>query len=254
MNEQCLRVQERPDRRVCKISTSFAKPSAEDIAARLKEEYESGRYWREPLIQINPNYEKDKTVDELAATGDLTAECAAIFRLFKQEVKNHVPGFTTLPLRLYKHQRQAISHVKNGESYVVTTGTGSGKSLCFFIPIVNRIIEEKKSDPTPRTRAIIVYPMNALANSQREEMRKFLCDYAEDDAPVSICRYTGQEGQEERDRIRENPPDILLTNYMMLDLILTRHTGDQVVVQNCQGLEFLVLDELHTYRTSGCRQ
>lgn len=231
-----------------KFSTSFAKPSAEDIVARLKEEYESGRYWREPLIQINPNYEKDKTVDELAAKGDLTAECAAIFRLFKQEVKNHVSGFTTLPLRLYKHQRQAISHVKSGESYVVTTGTGSGKSLCFFIPIVNRIIEEKKSDPTPRTRAIIVYPMNALANSQREEMRKFLCDYAEGDAPISICRYTGQESQEERDRIRENPPDILLTNYMMLDLILTRHTGDQVVVQNCQGLEFLVLDELHTYR------
>ena len=231
-----------------KFSTSFAKPSADDIVARLKEEYESGRYWREPLIQINPNYEKDKTVDELAANGDLTAECAAIFQLFKQEVKNHVPGFTMQPLRLYKHQRQAISHVNSGESYVVTTGTGSGKSLCFFIPIVNRIIEEKKSDPTPRTRAIIVYPMNALANSQREEMRKFLCDYAEGDEPVSICRYTGQESQEERDRIRENPPDILLTNYMMLDLILTRHTGDQVVVRNCQGLEFLVLDELHTYR------
>lgn len=231
-----------------KFSTSFAKPSAEDIAARLKDEYESGRYWREPLIQINPNYEKDKTVEELAANGALTEECAAVFRLFKQEVKNHVPGFTTQPLRLYKHQRQAVSHVKNGESYVVTTGTGSGKSLCFFIPIVNRIIEEKKADPKPRTRAIIVYPMNALANSQREEMRKFLCDYAEGKQPVSICRYTGQESEEERARIRENPPDILLTNYMMLDLILTRHTGDQVVVRNCQGLEFLVLDELHTYR------
>lgn len=231
-----------------KFSTSFAKPSADDIVARLKEEYESGRYWREPLIQINPNYEKDKTVDELAAAGVLTAECAAIFQLFKQEVKNGVAGFTKQPLRLYKHQRQAISHVKSGESYVVTTGTGSGKSLCFFIPIVNRIIEEKKSDPMARTRAIIVYPMNALANSQREEMRKFLCDYAEGEEPVSICRYTGQESQEERDRIRENPPDILLTNYMMLDLILTRHTGDQVVVKNCQGLEFLVLDELHTYR------
>ena len=231
-----------------KFSTSFAKPSAEDIVVRLDEEYASGRYWREPLIQINPNYEKDKTVDELAAEGELAPECAAIFQLFKQEVKNHVPGFTTQPLRLYKHQRQAISHVKSGESYVVTTGTGSGKSLCFFIPIVNRIIEEKKSNPTPRTRAIIVYPMNALANSQREEMRKFLCDYTEGAEPVSICRYTGQESEEERKQIRENPPDILLTNYMMLDLILTRHTGDQVVVQNCQGLEFLVLDELHTYR------
>lgn len=231
-----------------RFSTSFAKPSAEDVVALLKKEYGSGRYWREPLIQINPNYERDQTVDELAAAGVLTAECASIFRLFKQEVQNGVAGFSKQPLRLYKHQRQAISHVRDGESYVVTTGTGSGKSLCFFIPIVNRIIEEKKSDPTPRTRAIIVYPMNALANSQREEMRKFLCDYAEGEEPVSICRYTGQESNEERDRIRKNPPDILLTNYMMLDLILTRHTGDQVVVKNCQGLEFLVLDELHTYR------
>ena len=231
-----------------KFSTSFANPSAEDIAARLKEEYDSGRYWREPLIQINPNYEKDKTVDELAAAGVLTAECAEIFQLFKQEVKNGVAGFTKQPIRLYKHQRQAISHVQHGESYVVTTGTGSGKSLCFFIPIVNRIIEEKKSDPTPRTRAIIVYPMNALANSQREEMRKFLCDYAEGTEPVSIRRYTGQESDEDRQQIRENPPDILLTNYMMLDLILTRHTDDRQVVKNCQGLEFLVLDELHTYR------
>lgn len=60
-----------------KFSTSFAKPSADDIAARLKEEYGSGRYWREPLIQINPNYEKDKTVDEPAAADVLTAECAS---------------------------------------------------------------------------------------------------------------------------------------------------------------------------------
>ena len=231
-----------------KFSTSFAKPSAEDIRAKLESEYASGRYWKEPLIQINPNYEKDKTVADLASSGELTPTCAEIFQLFKPEVLAGKPGFSKKPITLYKHQRQALSHVKNGESYVVTTGTGSGKSLSFFIPIVNRILEEKVSDPVARTRAIIVYPMNALANSQREEMRKFLCDYPETAMPISIGRYTGQEDEEERKRIRENPPDILLTNYMMLDLILTRHTGDQDVVKNCQGLEFLVLDELHTYR------
>jgi ATP-dependent helicase YprA (DUF1998 family) len=134
------------------------------------------------------------------------------------------------------------------ESFVVTTGTGSGKSLSFFIPVVDRILREKASDPTPRTRAIIIYPMNALANSQLEEMRKFLCDCPEDSKPVSIRRYTAQEGDAERREIRENPPDILLTNYMMLDLILTRRNDDHRVVEHCRGLEFLVLDELHSYR------
>ncbi|MCQ2394388.1 MAG: DEAD/DEAH box helicase [Kiritimatiellae bacterium] len=231
-----------------KFSTGFVRPSAEDIRDKLDFESASGRYWKEPLIQINPNYEKDKTVADLASTGELTPTCAEIFQLFKPEVLAGKLGFSKKPITLYKHQRQALSHVKNGESYVVTTGTGSGKSLSFFIPIVNRILEEKVADPTPRTRAIIVYPMNALANSQREEMRKFLCDYSETAKPITIGRYTGQEDEEERKKIRENPPDILLTNYMMLDLILTRHTGDQDVVKNCQGLEFLVLDELHTYR------
>ena len=59
------------------------------------------------------------------------------------------------------------------------------------------------------------------------------------------CRYTGQESQEERDRIKKNPPDILLTNYMMLDLILTLN---HEIVEASQHLEFLVLDELHSYR------
>ena len=77
----------------------------------------------------------------------------------KPSAEDVVAGFSKQPLRLYKHQRQAISHVKDQESYVVTTGTGSGKSLCFFIPIVNRIIEEKKSEAVAR-------PLSALPGVQ----------------------------------------------------------------------------------------
>src|SRR6185503_3283769 len=65
----------------------------------------------------------------------------------------------------------------------------------------------------------------------------------------TFARYTGQEDRDERERIREAKPDILLTNFMMLELLMTRQDKlDQTVIQNAQGLDFIVLDELHTYR------
>jgi hypothetical protein len=135
-----------------------------------------------------------------------------------------------------------------GESYVLTTGTGSGKSLSYFIPIVDACLKAKKADPTPRTRAIVIYPMNALANSQLEELKKFL---GSDPATrgVSFGRYTGQESDEDRQAMDATPPDILLTNFMMLELLMTRQNDiDKAVMRNAKGLRFLVLDELHTYR------
>ena len=83
------------------------------------------------------------------------------------------------------------------------------------------------------------------ANSQREELIKYLGD----SGPVTFARYTGQEDQDERERIKNHPPDILLTNFMMLEMLMTRQSElDTQVIRNCDGLQFLVLDELHTYR------
>ncbi len=133
---------------------------------------------------------------------------------------------------------------------MVTTGTGSGKSLCFFVPVVDAIVRSRKAGRPRKTRAIIVYPMNALANSQIKEIEKFISQSGlpEDLKPV-VRRYTGQESQEERQRIADNPPDILLTNFMMAELLLTRQDAlDTKVIDNASGLEFIVLDELHTYR------
>src|SRR5260370_32799644 len=96
-------------------------------------------------------------------------------------------------------------------------------------------------------QAIVCYPMNALANSQIKELEKFLkWGYANSSSPVTFARYTGQESDEERNNIIAQPPDILLTNYVMLELILTR-AREQKLLANAQ-LRFLVLDELHTYR------
>lgn len=92
--------------------------------------------------------------------------------------------------------------------------------------------------------------MNALANSQREELEKFIegCGLPDDLKPT-FERYTGQESDADRRRIAADPPDIILTNFMMLELLMTRQDGvDRDVIGNMKGLAFLVLDELHTYR------
>jgi len=92
--------------------------------------------------------------------------------------------------------------------------------------------------------------MNALANSQMQELKKFIeqAGLPENLRPT-FARYTGQESPEERELIRRSKPDILLTNFMMLELLMTRQNErDQTVIANATGLDFLVLDELHTYR------
>ena len=97
-------------------------------------------------------------------------------------------------------------------------------------------------------QAIVIYPMNALANSQHGELTKFLCHgYPEGKPPVRFAQYTGQEGDDVRESILNNPPDILLTNYVMMELILTR-PYERKLIEAAKGLKFLVLDELHTYR------
>jgi hypothetical protein len=223
------------------FSTSFANIAAPDVRAFVDKESAEGRFWPDPILQLNANYERDLDVSQLAERGVLAAQTAKFFSFKK-------PGAAPAPLRLYKHQVYALSQAKEGKSYVVTTGTGSGKSLTYFIPIVDAVLRAKASgDSTRRTRAIIVYPMNALANSQVEEVNKFLQGLEGD--TVSVRRYTGQEDQADREDIARNPPDILLTNFQMLEYLLTRFgEEDAQVLENCTGLEYLVLDELHTYR------
>lgn len=219
-----------------KFATSFTTIHAEDIRAQVEAIYAQGRFWPDPLIQINPSYKRGANIEALIAAGALDPRTAEIFRA------------DDAPLSLYKHQEQAIALASQGESYVVTTGTGSGKSLCFFIPIVSAVLAEKRASATKRTRAIIIYPMNALANSQLEELDKFIGN-VQGERPVTFARYTGQEDSEERRHIADNPPDILLTNFMMLELLMTRQDElDRKVIGNCSDLRFLVLDELHTYR------
>lgn len=228
-----------------RFSRSFTHIRADDVRNAVEEAYRSGRFWPAPLIQINPHFVSGGTIDELVDAGLLDAECAKIFR-----IKSPDDTFGK-PMVLHHHQRDAVEVARRGESYVLTTGTGSGKSLSYFIPIVNDVLRRKRAgQPSKGITAIVVYPMNALCNSQYEELEKFLkLGYDEGKEPVTFARYTGQETGEERDEIAKNPPDILLTNYVMLELIMTRFLPTDVAIRNhAAGLRFLVLDELHTYR------
>ena len=216
------------------------------IASHLAAERESKARWPEPWLSLNPSFEPGGTPADLIAqtTRDgplLHPGCEKFFR-----VKKHEEDSGERPLTLHRHQFEAIRAAREGGSYVLTTGTGSGKSLGYIVPIVDSVLR----DPVPnRIKAIVVYPMNALANSQLHELKKYLTwGVPASERTVSFERYTGQENDADRIRVLERRPDILLTNYVMLEYLLTRPEERRRLIGAAQGLRFLVLDELHTYR------
>ena len=208
------------------------------VKQTVADSLDTGRLWPDPYVSLNPKFKAGGTVDQLAREGLLHERTPEVFRV-KDADHTLGPYFT-----LYQHQVEAIRTAREGGNYVLTTGTGSGKSLTYIVPIVDRVLREGSGKGI---RAIIVYPMNALANSQLGELEKFLSFGFPGGQPVRYARYTGQEDDDTRRQIIKNPPDILLTNYVMLELILTRRE-EQGLVKQAEGLQFLVLDELHTYR------
>ena len=145
-----------------RFARSFTQVRAADIRKQVEAIYASGRFWPEPLVSINSRFEEGGSIDDLARAGTLHDATPRVFSVDGQ------------PITLYRHQTQAVSKAVARQSFVVTTGTGSGKSLCFFIPIIDAAIRARAAGEPPRTRAIVIYPMNALANSQREELDKFI--------------------------------------------------------------------------------
>lgn len=186
---------------------------------------------------------------------------------------------------LWKHQTDALQLVLSGKNAVIATGTSSGKTLCYQIPILDDLVR----DPSAGLRAVIVYPLNALVNDQLTEWEQMLVDHPQ----IRFARFTGQtpatqekyeqrfesafeeeladqplsqhekklkikeklEDQLRRDplnrlnhreAIRSNPPQVLITNFSMLEYLLERPV-DASIFANAR-LKFLVLDEAHAYR------
>ena len=203
-----------------------------DIREFVESELETGVAWPDPVLQLNPAFEPDPrgSLDALAQKGVILPDTAQFFG--GEE-------------RLHQHQADALELARDDGSFVVSTGTGSGKSLTYLLPIVNSILRDEPE--RGGVRAIIVCPMNALINSQLEaleEYRKKNWTHA----PVRFDRYTGETKQEDRERIIHERPHILLTNYVMLEYLLVRQIERSLLETATRDLRFLVMDELHVYR------
>src|SRR3954470_8656268 len=229
------------------FTSGFVRVRDERITEFVDQQFAQGAQWPDPWLSLNPSFASGGAVPDLVAEGLLHPETA---RIFCRKDSRSDPGRD--PIVLHRHQREAIEAARTGKSYVLTTGTGSGKSLAYIVPIVDAVLRDRDArggERRPGVKAIVVYPMNALANSQVGELEKFLrFGYPEGGEPVTYARYTGQESPDDRSRILAEPPDILLTNYVMLELVLTRPDERKHLVRAAQGLRFLALDELHTYR------
>lgn len=216
---------------------SFINIADSRILERVKKDFASGNLYPAPLIQFNPSFESGGNVEDLVNTGVLAKDFNNIFY-----------DETGSSWSIYKHQTEAIIKGNEGKSFIVTSGTGSGKSLTYISTIFNHLF---RNPGKPGIKAIIVYPLNALINSQEAALAGFAGNYLKRtgiNLPFTFAKYTGQEKQEDREKIMANPPDILLTNYMMLELLMVRKTDELLRKAFLENIEYLVFDELHVYK------
>ena len=236
---------------------SFQNIASPDIEPMLKKAIDNDELlWKEPFLQMSARYKDAGTLTDLIQSGIIHPKCADVF--YRDEGDPHSP-----PIALRSHQRKAIEAAHAGQNYLVSTGTSSGKSFCFYVPIVDACL---KSKGKRGIKAIIVYPMNALANSQYWNMAARL-----EGTGLKIGKFTGQTQQTDEEALKSyrrlagreepfdsevlsrqtmfaDPPDILITNYKMLEYMLIRPTDRQMLDPAwSDALQFLVLDEAHTY-------
>ena len=213
--------------------------------------------------------------DESAHDFELGVSSAALSReFFDDSAEFLIPALKGAPT-LYAHQEEAVRKAfAQDKNIVVATGTASGKTECFIYPILFDLYRQHWNGTLsePGVRAMIIYPMNALANDQRQRLGD-ICKSLQDagsDFRFTFGQYTGQTPEDERDRFRDaavkidnrlpgelvlrremraSPPNILLTNYSMLEYLLIR-PDDSPLFDNGIGKHwrFIVLDEAHLHR------
>ncbi|TSE01836.1 DEAD/DEAH box helicase [Skermania sp. ID1734] len=207
-----------------------------------------------PLLELTPPYAPGLSVRKLVDEGVLHRGFLRIG--------------TDVDRPLYQHQEAAIRKILAGRNLVVSTGTGSGKTESFLYPILNSLVAEDANGTLgPGVRALLLYPMNALANDQLGRLREVLETMPE----ITFGRYTGETREQIRDaeaqfretnpgqsrlpnelisreEMRSTPPHILLTNYAMLEYLLLRPKDIDLFDGPCgKTWRFIALDEAHVY-------
>jgi len=166
---------------------------------------------------------------------DLLNFTEPVLGLIKNKIKqNEIP---------YKHQYKAWENILNNKNCIVATGTGSGKTECYLYPIYNFVLTKKDS----KIKTIILYPLKALTKNQYDRIIDDI-NYLNKKYNQNIsCKILdGDLSKDEKEDVILNPPDILLTNYVMLDRILIDPKYKNILSN--LDLKYLILDEIHVYR------
>ena len=237
-----------------------------NLYAQRLDELES-RLYKGPFLASTLPFEPSRTLNELIMNG-----------LFEKGFSNiggkdpEKDDYLDFDRPCYAHQIKAFERIKDGRNMVVTTGTGSGKTECFMFPIINELIKEYNSGIRESgVRAIFLFPLNALVYDQIDRLRGLLQNCEE----IRFGFYTGRTPEDEtspegkrmlaqyrrkygtpapnevltREKMRSNPPQILFTNYSMLEYLLIRPTDQNLISEEAlKHLKFIVLDEAHIYR------
>nr|WP_246748148.1 DEAD/DEAH box helicase [Methylobacterium sp. SD274] len=162
-------------------------------------------------------------------------------------------------LKPYRHQLEAWALLSDPtpQSVLVTSGTGSGKTECFLVPLLDDLAREAdKVGRLKGVRAIALYPLNALIASQQERLREWTAPFAgrirfglyngemPEDAAVGVSR---PEQVGDRRTLRTDPPPILVTNVTMLEYMTVRHQDRPLIEASRGQLRWIILDEAHSY-------
>ena len=232
------------------------QPADRKLRSEFHQSLDDFRLHKGPFIQTTPPYRQGTSIDGL-----ITDE--TLHRGFAKVDPTVFPAERTLHL----HQERAIRKANAGRNLVIATGTGSGKTECYLFPILDYLLRERDAGTLaePGVRAMLLYPMNALANDQMQRLRDMLRPFPE----IKYGRYIGatkhrqRNGEEDhrirhgildrgelvsREQIQDAPPHILLTNYAMLEYLLLR-PEDTKIFDGPTGKHwsFIVLDEMHVY-------
>ncbi len=249
-------------RRYLKTAFRLRDPA---LAELFHEELGKFQFAKGPILEATPPFKAGCSLSVLATESLLDP-------LLTDLIYESHPYLKTKPL--YLHQERAIRKALRGRNLVISSGTSSGKTECFLIPILNHLVREHREGKLrPGVRALLLYPMNALANDQLRRLRDLGNVFAKHapDLPITFGRYVGDTAETKkgalerfkkehggkdpapgellsREEMRASPPHILLTNYAMLEYLLLRPEDCSFFDgEHAQHWKFLVLDEAHTY-------
>jgi len=246
--------------------TSTFRLRDENLRSKFQQEVEKFWFTNGPILEATPPFKGVCCLQDLIREGLLSDKLESF-------IFDAMPYLRNNPL--YLHQEKAIRKILKGRNIVIASGTGSGKTESFLIPIYNYLLKEyeEKEELIPGVRVLLLYPMNALVNDQLRRLRELarVMEKKRPEIKITFGRYVGdtpetkKEGEEKfrlmnpgeeliesellsREEMRESPPHILITNYAMLEYLLLRPKDSPFFDgEYAKKWKFLVLDEAHIY-------